>query len=559
MNDMITVICPDDRTQHRVEAGTPLTELAAMCAGAAERRLPVLAAYVNNRIKELHYRICKPSTVRFIDIASAEGHRVGERTAIFMLQKAVRELCPDHKLLVRHSLGSGVYFELKGPEPSAGADATAESLCTRMRAIADADYPIRRSRMTTDEVREIYRQRGFDDKIALLDTRPRLYSDICTMDDECGYFYGALAPSSGCIRMFDIKPYLKGYYLMLPDPADPTAFRNNIHADKMSHIFSGYKQWVDIMGVPTVGRLNAKVLAGEASDLVKIAEALHEKRIGAIADKIFEANRQHNLHMVLISGPSSSGKTTFAKRLGIQLRILGLNPVQISLDDYFVDREKTPLDENGDYDYEALEAINLPLFNEHLQRLGRGKSVAIPRYDFISGRSMQDCTPLTLDERSILVIEGIHGLNPRLTPGIDDDKKFKIYISCFTTVAMDNLSRIHTTDNRLLRRMIRDSRTRGADAVSTLSRWASVRRGEEKHIFPYQENADVMFNSSMFYELPVLRPFAEPLLREVPDTEPVYAEARRMLQFLDSFTPIDAAEVPPSSLLREFIGGSSFK
>ena len=558
MNDHITVLCHDDNLQHQVALGTPLTELAVQCAGATERRWPVLAAYVDNRIKELHYRVCKPVTVRFIDISSSEGQRVCERTAIFMLQKAVRELCPEHRLIVRHSLGSGVYFELKGSDPT-DPTALAESLCSRMRAIAEADYPIVRRRLPTDEVREIYRRRGFDDKIALLDTRPRLYSDICSMDDEQGYFYGALAPSTGCIRMFDIKPYLRGFYLMLPDPSDPTSFRSNIRADKMSHIFSGYKQWVDIMGVPTVGRLNAKVLAGEASDLVKIAEALHEKRLAAIADMIYEANRERNLHMVLISGPSSSGKTTFAKRLGIQLRILGLNPVQISLDDYFVDRDKTPLDENGDYDYEALEAINLPLFNEHLQRLGRGESVAIPRYDFVSGRSMLDCTPLTLDERSILVIEGIHGLNPRLTPGIAEDKKFKIYISCFTTVAMDNVSRIHTTDNRLLRRMIRDSRTRGSDAVSTLSRWASVRRGEERHIFPYQENADVMFNSSMFYELAVLRPFAEPLLREVPDTEPVYAQARQMLKFLDSFTPIDAAEVPPTSLLREFIGGSSFK
>ena len=559
MNDMITVRFPDNGQQCEVALGTPLTQLAAQCGTADDR--PVLAAYVDNRIKELCYRVCKPVTVRFIDIASDEGQRVYQRTATFMLQKAVSELYPDSRLLVRHSLGSGIYFELKHPEQAAPADAAAvaSALCTRMGDIARADYPIVRSRRTTGEVREIYRAHGFDDKIDLLDTRPRLYSELCEMAGEYGYFYGALAPSSGCIRRFDIKPYLRGYYLMLPDAADPTSLRDNIHADKMAEVFSGYKQWVDVMGVPTVGRLNAKVLAGEAGDLVKIAEAFHEKQLAAIADSIDAANRTRGLRMVLISGPSSSGKTTFAKRLGVQLRILGLNPVLISLDDYFVDRDRTPLDENGEYDYEALEAINLELFNDHLTRLNRGESIAMPRYDFISGRSMLDCTPLTLDERSILVIEGIHGLNPRLTPSIPDAMKFKIYISCFTTVAMDNITRIHSADNRLLRRMIRDSRTRGADAVSTLSRWASVRRGEERHIFPYQENADVMFNSSLFYELAVLRPFAIPLLREVPDTERVYAVAHRMLKFLDAFTPVDAAEVPPSSLLREFVGGSSFK
>ena len=559
MNEQITVTLPDDNSCQSVALGTQLTELAMRHTSGQPRPWPVLAAYVDNRIKELRYRVCKPVTVRFIDITSSEGHRVYQRTAIFMLQKAVRELHPGCRLLVRHSLGSGIYFEIGGLAPDARPADVAQALCARMRAIADADYPVTRSRMTTDRVREIYRQRGFDDKIALLETRPRLYSDIYTMNDEQGYFYGALAPSSGCVQMFGIEPYLKGFYLMLPDRADPSVLCGDIHADKMAHVFSGYKQWVDVMGVPTVGRLNAKVLAGEAGDLVKVAEAFHEKQLGAIADTIDSANRDRGLRMVLISGPSSSGKTTFAKRLGIQLRILGLNPVLISLDDYFVDREKTPLDENGDYDYEALEAINLELFNDHLTRLDRGESIAMPRYDFISGRSLLNCTPLTLDDRSILVIEGIHGLNPRLTPSIDDAMKFKIYISCFTTVAMDNVARIHTTDNRLLRRMIRDSRTRGADAVSTLSRWASVRRGEERHIFPYQENADVMFNSSLFYELPVLRPYAEPLLREVPDTVPVYAEARRMLKFLDDFTPIDASEVPPSSLLREFIGGSSFK
>ena len=329
--------------------------------------------------------------------------------------------------------------------------------------------------------------------------------------------------------------------------------------EKMFGIFQEYQSWVRIMGVPTVGDGNSKVLAGDGGGLIKLAEAFHERKFAWVADTIYDAHRSRGARMVLTSGPSSSGKTTSAKRLGIQLGVLGLNPVLISLDDYFVDREKTPRDADGNYDYEALEAIDLELFNDHLARLIRGESVDIPRYDFITGRRTWHNAPLTLDERSILIIEGIHGLNPRLTPSIPDAQKFRIYISCFTSVAMDNLSRIATTDNRLLRRLTRDYRQRGADALSTLSRWASVRRGEEKHIFPYQENADIMLNSSLFYEISVLRPFAEKILREVPDTVPEYDEARRMLKFLDNFIPIAPDEIPPTSILREFIGGSSFQ
>ncbi len=326
----------------------------------------------------------------------------------------------------------------------------------------------------------------------------------------------------------------------------------------MSDIFREYQRWVNIMGVPTVGDVNSKVLAGDAGGMIKLAEAFHERKLAEMADAILEANAVRGVRTVLISGPSSSGKTTSAKRLGIHLGVLGLKPVLISLDDYFVEREKTPRDENGDYDYEALEAIDLKLFNDHLRRLMQGESVDIPRYDFITGKRQWHRTPLTLDERSILIVEGIHGLNPRLTPSIPDRHKFRIYVSCFTSVAMDNMSRIATTDNRLLRRLTRDYTQRGADALATLGRWPSVRRGEERHIFPYQENADVMFNSSLFYEISVLRSFAEPILREVPDTVPEYDEARRMLKFLDNFIPIAPDEIPPTSVLREFIGGSSF-
>ena len=556
MSDTLPVICENAGRTIEVAMGTTLLEV--------ERQLrldgphPFLAAYVNNRIKELNYRIYKPVTVRFIDITSFEGIRVYQRTISFILQKAVRELFPDRTLYIRHSLGaSGFYCEISGfgPIPAEHLDA----IKARMRGIIDRNLPIQGVKMLTDTARKIYEGFGMADKIALLDSRPRLYSKIYTIDSLPGYFYGALTPSTGYTPQFDLHPYYNGFFIALPLRTDPTRLHQSVHQEKMFDVFHQYQSWVEIMGVPTVGQLNSKVLAGDASELIKIAEAFHENKLAQVAGCVAEANRERGVRLVLISGPSSSGKTTFAKRLGVQLRVLGLNPVLISLDDYFVDREKTPRDENGEYDYEALEAIDLEQFNDHLKRLERGESVDIPRYDFISGTRQWHDNPLQLDERSVLIVEGIHGLNPALTPGVPESRKFKIYVSCFTSVALDNVSRIATSDNRLLRRLTRDYRTRGNDALSTLARWESVRRGEEKHIFPYQENADVMFNSSLFYEMSVLRRFAEPILREVPDTVPEYGEAKRMLKFLDNFIPISPEEIPPTSLLREFIGGSSFK
>ena len=556
MSDTLPVICENAGRTIEVAMGTTLLEV--------ERQLrldgphPFLAAYVNNRIKELNYRIYKPVTVRFIDITSFEGIRVYQRTISFILQKAVRELFPDRTLYIRHSLGaSGFYCEISGfgPIPAEHLDA----IKARMRGIIDRNLPIQGVKMLTDTARKIYEGFGMADTIALLDSRPRLYSKIYTIDSLPGYFYGALTPSTGYTPQFDLHPYYNGFFIALPLRTDPTRLHQSVHQEKMFDVFHQYQSWVEIMGVPTVGQLNSKVLAGDASELIKIAEAFHENKLAQVAGCVAEANRERGVRLVLISGPSSSGKTTFAKRLGVQLRVLGLNPVLISLDDYFVDREKTPRDENGEYDYEALEAIDLEQFNDHLKRLERGESVDIPRYDFISGTRQWHDNPLQLDERSVLIVEGIHGLNPALTPGVPESRKFKIYVSCFTSVALDNVSRIATSDNRLLRRLTRDYRTRGNDALSTLARWESVRRGEEKHIFPYQENADVMFNSSLFYEISVLRRFAEPILREVPDTVPEYGEAKRMLKFLDNFIPISPEEIPPTSLLREFIGGSSFK
>lgn len=554
MDGNIKIICENLGSELHVAMGTPLSEIARHLTPGAH---PFLAALVDNRIKELSYRIYTPVSIRFIDITSFAGIRVYQRTAWFLLQKTVKDLYPGKTLHIRHSMGqSGFYCEIEGIGALGRNDT--ERMKRRMHELVLRNLPITRTRMLTSEVRARYLAEGFTDKVELLDTRPRLYSDLYTLDDTCGYFYGSLAPSTGYVTLFDIEPCYKGFYLALPLRTAPDTLGHDVEQEKMFGIFQEYQSWVTLMGVPTIGAVNARALSGDAGSMIKVAEAFHERKFASVADAIYEANLHRGTRMVLISGPSSSGKTTSAKRLGIQLGVLGLHPVMISLDDYFVDREKTPLDENGEYDYEALEAIDLELFNDHLRRLMRGESVDIPRYDFISGRRMQHNNPLTLDERSILIIEGIHGLNPRLTPSIPDAQKFRIYISCFTSVAMDNLSRIATTDNRLLRRLTRDYRQRGSDALATLSRWASVRRGEERHIFPYQENADVMFNSSLFYEISVLRPFAEKILREVPNTVPEYSEARRMLKFLDNFIPIAPDEIPPTSILREFIGGSSF-
>ena len=555
MTDTIKVICENLGNELDIPMGTSLLEISRRLTSGPH---PFLAAFVNNRVKELNYKIYTPVTIRFIDITSFAGIRVYQRTSWFILQKAVRDLYPGQTLHIRHSMGqSGFYCEIEGIDPLTREAAAA--LEERMRAIVAADLPIIRTKVLTEEVRARYAEQGFDDKIALLDTRPRLYSELYTLGDLPGYFYGSLAPSTGYITRFGIESYYRGFYLALPLRTSPEELHKHVSQEKMFGIFREYQSWVALMGVPTIGAVNARALAGDAGGMIKIAEAFHERKFAEVADAIQEAHRTRGVRMVLISGPSSSGKTTSAKRLGLQLGVLGLRPVMISLDDYFVEREKTPRDENGQYDYEALEAIDLELFNDHLHRLLQGQSVDIPRYDFITGRRTQHDTPLTLDERSILIIEGIHGLNPRLTPSVPDAVKFKIYISCFTSVAMDNLSRIATTDNRLLRRLTRDYRQRGSDALQTLSRWASVRRGEERHIFPYQENADVMLNSSLFYEISVLRPFAEKILREVPDTVPEFDEARRMLKFLDNFIPIPSDEIPPTSILREFIGGSSFK
>ncbi len=555
MAHKITILCNNTSSTIEVEAGSTLGEIAAQLD--IESQYPLIAGYVNNRLRELGRPLYESSSVRLVDRTSFSGARVYERTASFIMQKAVEDLFPDHHLRIRHSVGgNGFYCEIDGIEEVSTSQINSIEL--RMKEIIQFDMPIIHSKCPTDQVRQIYHERGYFDKVELLDTRPRLYSTLYQIGHTYGYFYGSLAPSSGYVDLFDLRPYYKGILLALPLRESPSAIGRSPRQEKLFDIFREYQSWVNIMGVPTVGKLNAKVLAGDSSELIKIAEAFHEKKFSTVADTIATEVEQGG-RMVLISGPSSSGKTTTAKRLGTHLRVLGLDPVLISLDDYFVNREDTPKDENGEYDFEALEAIDIKQFNDHLQRLFAGESVAIPRYDFISGTRKWHDNPLTLSPSSILIVEGIHALNPALTPVIDDSLKFKIYVSCITSVAMDNLSRISTSDNRLLRRLTRDYTQRGANGVSTLARWGSVRRGEERHIFPFQEQADLIINSSLFYEISVIRTFVEPILHEVPNTVAEYDQARRLLRFLDNFIPISPSEIPPTSILREFIGGSSFK
>lgn len=551
----VKIVCENNACVMHVAMGCSLLDVLSILSLQNEN--PFLAAYVNNKLKELTYSVYEPISIRYVDITHFEGMRVYQRTLFFTLNKAVYDVFPGKTLKIKHAVSKGFYAEVDGIEKFTDEDV--EALKERMRVLIERDIPIVRERVLTTEVRELYTRMGFTDKLALIDSRPHLYSSVYHIADMVGYMFGAMAVTTGYLKLYDLRRYFNGIYIAVPKRTNPTELEPMVHQDKMFDIFNEYKNWVDIIDVSNIGTLNRKILDGNSSELIKIAEAFHEKKLASIADMILSAHSKRGVKLVLISGPSSSGKTTFAKRLGIQLRIFGLKPVLISLDDYFVERDKTPLDENGEYDYESLYALDLDTFNDNLSTLFEGGSADVPRYDFITGKREFHEKPLQLDDRSVLVIEGIHGLNPELTKDLNDKLIFKIYISALTSIALDNLSRIATTDNRLLRRIVRDYNTRGSDATSTLKRWASVRAGEDKHIFPYQENSDVMFNSSLFYEISVLRSFVEPMLHEVPDIVPEYGEAQRLLKFLESFIPISPDEIPPTSILREFIGGSSFK
>lgn len=517
-----------------------------------------VSAKVNNKVEGLKYRVYNNKDVEFLDIRSSSGMRTYVRSLCFVLCKAVEDLYPTGRILLEHPVSKGYYCRLELERPVEADDV--QRIKQRMKEIIAEDLPFRRFEAHTAEVVERFRQKGMTDKVKLLETSDNLYSYYYTLAETIDYYYGSLLPSTGYIRLFDLVLYDDGLLLQVPNRSNPEVLEKAVKQEKMLEVFKEHRRWNRILGVGTVGDFNIACNQGHATELINVSEALQEKRIAQMADEIYRRGLNGTtVKMVLISGPSSSGKTTFSKRLSVQLMTNGLRPYPISLDDYFVNRVDTPKDETGEYDYESLYALDLDFFNAQLQALLNGEEVELPRYNFVTGKREQSGNRLKLDENMILILEGIHALNPELTRHLPAEKKFKIYVSALTTILLDNHNYIPTTDNRLLRRIIRDYKYRNFSAEETIKRWPSVRAGEEKWIFPYQENADVMFNSALLFELAVIKDYAEPILRKVPNNSPEYSEAYRLRKFLEYFVAIPDKELPPTSLLREFLGGSSFR
>ena len=512
------------------------------------------SARVNNKVEGMHYRAYSRKEVDFLDITTSSGIRAYTRSLFFVLCKAAHDLFPDCKVWIDIPVSNGYYVHLEIGRPVTLDDAGA--IRRRMQEIIDAALPIHRHQTTTEEAIEMFKQLNQQSKVKLLDSTGRLYTTYYDVDGYKDYYYGALLTNTSQLYLFGLEKYYDGLLLRIPSSAHPNELGEITHQDKMFGIFKEHHQWQNILGLRTIGDLNEIVRKNYFPQLIQISEALQEKKIAKIADEI---KRRSNLRLVLIAGPSSSGKTTTCKRLSVQLAVNGIKPVPISLDDYFLDRDKTPLDEKGDYDFEHLHALNLPLLNEQLTALFRGEEVELPRYDFPTGTSQKSGRKLRLGENEILVVEGIHALNPELTSQIPDEQIYRVYASALTTILLDNHNYIPTTDNRLLRRIIRDHKYRAVSALETIRRWPSVRAGENKWIFPFQENADVMFNTAMLFELAVIKTQAEPLLEQVPENCPEHAEAYRLLKFLHYIKPIPDTQIPPTSLIREFLGGSSFK
>ena len=557
MKHVLQICCKNNNISKEFPVGSTLLEIYQGLN--LDFPYQVVSAKVNNRSEGLNFRVYNNKDVEFLDVRDPSGMRTYVRSLCFILYKAVRELFPQGKLYVEHPVSKGYFCNLRIGRPIELADVTA--IKQRMQEIIAQDIPFHRTECHTTEAVRIFSEQGMNDKVKLLETSGSLYTYYYTLDDTIDYYYGNLLPSTGFIYLFDLVKYYDGLLLRIPNKTEPTKVDEMVKEEKMLDIFKEHLRWNHIMGLSNVGDFNRACQEGAATDLIKVAEALQEKKIAQIADEIYNRCQDNSPHgrLVLIAGPSSSGKTTFSKRLSVQLMTNGLRPYPISLDDYFVDREKTPRDANGNYDYESLYALDLQLFNDQLQALLRGEEVELPRFNFTAGKQEFRGEKLRIDKNMVLILEGIHALNPELTPQIPDENKFKIYVSALTTISLDDHNWIPTTDNRLLRRIIRDYNYRGCSAQETISRWPSVRAGEDKWIFPYQENADVMFNSALLFEFAVLRYHAEPILNSVPRNCPEYAEAYRLLKFIKYFIPVQDKEIPPTSLLREFLGGSSFK
>lgn len=531
--------------------GTTLLELSKNYEDGFSSQ--IMAARVNNRIKGLTYEICEPCNIEFLDMTSEDGMRIYRRSLAFVLSLAVHELYPEGKVTICHSLSKGLYCEFKYKEML--TEEILRNIEKRMHEIVERKLPFIREVISIEEAKKICERECRIDLIHLVEHRSKPHITLYECGGLTDCYYGYLLPDTSYLKVFELKYFPLGFILRFPDKSDPFALPPFIENKKLFNIFNEYKRWGAIMEVENVGMLNEIIEAGEIGDLIRICEGLYEKKIAQVADMIAQ---DPNKRIVLIAGPSSSGKTTSAQRLAIQLRVNCLKPVMISLDNYFLDRDRTPIDENGEYDFESLDAIDVALFNQQLKDLLDGKEVEIPVFSFSKGAREEKGTKLKIKDNQIVIIEGIHGLNERLTASIEKKNKFKIYVSALTSLSIDEHNRIPTTDTRIIRRIVRDSQYRNHDALSTIKRWPSVRRGEESNIFPFQEEADVMLNSALIYELGVLKTFAEPLLEVIDETNPEYSEARRLLNFLSYFLPIGTEDIPITSIVREFVGGGCF-
>jgi uridine kinase len=516
---------------------------------------PILGALVNNKVKELSFVFVKNKKVEFIDYSHPDGMRLYIRSLFFVLYVAVRLVFPQVKLKMMHGISRGYYCELAGLDHQI-AESDLAAIKKVMQQLINQDLPFEKVGLPTDEAVEVCRKQNLRYKAKLFEQQGAMFSYLYFMGEHANFFFGHQVPSTGYLKVYDLVPYYEGLLLRIPNPLQFSDVQPYSKLDKLFGIFQEHKDWAEILNVPNVANLNENTINGQIGEIIKISEALHEKKIAEIANMI--SYRKDSVKIVLIAGPSASGKTTFCKRLMVQLAVNGLKPTMISLDDYFVDREKTPRDARGEYDFEALEAIDVEYFNQQLIQLFAGEWVELPKFDFTAGKKFPSGKELQLGQNSILVVEGIHGMNPNLIPHINQTNTFKIFISALTQISIDDQNPISTTDNRLVRRMIRDSKYRNYSSAETIRRWPSVRAGEDKNIFPFQENADVMFNSALIYELAVLKKYAEHILKSVTENQPEFSESNRLLKFLSYFKAVDDLEIPPTSVLREFLGGSSF-
>ena len=551
MKQVIQIRCKNNKKSQKVEIGSTLFDIFS--AFDLKMTHGPVSARVNNKVEGMHYRVYNSKDVEFLDMTSSSGSRAYTRTLFFVLCKAVQDIYPATDVVIDIPVSNGFYVDIRLGRPVVDEDVNI--IRRRMQEIIDARMPIRRFTVPTEEAVALFQEKGDVEKVKLLKTSGAIYTTYYKIGDYVDYYYGTLLTNTSQLYLFGLEKYYDGMLLRIPSLKNPDVLGEMTRQDKMFEIFKEHHRWQSILGIRTVGDFNQAIDANYSTGIINISEALQEKKIAKIAEEI--ASRK-GVKLVLLAGPSSSGKTTSCKRLSIQLAVNGLKPLQISLDDYFVDREKTPKDASGEYDYESIYALDLDLINEQFNALFRGEEVELPKYDFQSGKSKKSGNKLKMNDNNVLVVEGIHALNPELTAHIPQEQIFRVYASALTTILLDNHNYIPTTDNRLLRRIIRDYKYRGVSAQETIHRWPSVRAGENKWIFPFQENADAMLNTAMLYELAVIKTQAEPLLQQVPENCEEYAEAYRLLKFLKYFKGIPYNNLPPTALLREFLGGSSF-